>query len=180
MQPSPRLSVATRQLGAVPVHLRPLVPEHDGVSPLQHHEGSVQGLFAEALAFDHLPAQRRQTCAPADGQSPLQLRFDTVHLLVQLPTALVTALVYSVHGGAEEEADGLVDMLLCRDGRQRQLGQRLGDTDDGFKLTNRDGDRRTGVGVELGTVHLFSDGDEVRGEFFSSFGREARGTSTVY
>ena len=40
--------------GPVPVHLRALVPEHDGIAALQHHEGAVEGLLAEALGLDHL------------------------------------------------------------------------------------------------------------------------------
>lgn len=53
-------------------------------------------------------------------------------------------------------------MGLSGDGRQTQLGQRFGNTDDSFKLTNGDGNGRAGVGVEFSTVDLLSDGDKVR------------------
>lgn len=98
-----------------------LVPEDDGVPPLEDHEGPVEALLAVAFALDHLPAQGREAGAPAYGQAALEFRLEARHLLVELAAALVRALVDGVHGTAEEEPDGLVYVLLRRDRRERQL-----------------------------------------------------------
>lgn len=98
-------------------------------------------------------------------------------LLVQLLAALVGALVHGVHGGREEEADGLVDVGLGGDGGQADLGERFGDADDGFELADGDGDGGARVGLEFGGVHLLADGDEVGGEFLGGFSGKVRCTS---
>ena len=60
-----------------------------------------------------------------------------------------------------------------RDGGEGELGEGLGDADDGFELADRDGDAGARVGGQLGRVHLAPDGDEVGREFFAGFGGEA-------
>lgn len=141
--------------------LSALVSKDNRVPPLHVHEGSVHGLLTVALAFDHFAAEGGKAGAPADGQAALQLGLDAVDLVVELAAALVAALVHGVHGGAEEQADGLVDVRLGGNGRQRQFGQGLGDADNGFELTDGDGDGRTRVGLDFGGVNLATDGDKV-------------------
>lgn len=119
-------------LSAIPVNLRSLVPEHNGVLPLEDHKSAIEALLAEALAFDHLAAERCEARAPADGQAPPELSLDTRRFLVQLAATLVRALVHCVHGTAEEEPDRLVDVLLRRDRGEGELGQRLRDAYYGF------------------------------------------------
>jgi hypothetical protein len=70
-------------------------------------------------------------------------------------------------------------MLLSSDGRKGELCEGLSDADDGFELADRDGDRRAGVSFEFAGVDLFSDGDEVGGELFCSFGGEARCAASI-
>lgn len=108
-------------LSTIAVDLRPLIPEHDGIPALQDHEGSVQALFAEAFALDHLAAQGGEAGAPADGQATLELGLDARDFFVELAAALVRPLVDGVHGTAEEEPDGLVDVLLRGHGGEREL-----------------------------------------------------------
>jgi hypothetical protein len=129
--------------------LRALVSEHNRISSLQNHQRPVQRWLAEPLALDHLPPQRSQARAPADRQSALELRLHASHFIIELAATLRAALVDGIHGGAKEETDGLVDVLLCGDGGEGELGEGLGDADNGFELANGDGDGRAGVGLEF-------------------------------
>lgn len=99
-------------LSAVPVHLGTLIPQHDGISPLHKYKGPVERLLAVPLAFHHLPTQRSQTRTPADRETTLELRLEPADLVIELTAALVAALVHGVHRRAEEEADGLLDVIL--------------------------------------------------------------------
>lgn len=65
-------------------------------------------------------------------------------------------------------------MLFCCDVGEGQFGERLADADDGFELTDRNGDRGSEIGSAFRLVNPASDGDEMGGELFGSFGGEAR------
>ena len=65
------------------------------------------------------------------------------------------------------------------DGGEGEFGEGLGNPDDGFQLTNRDGDAGTGVGTDFRGVDLSADGDEVGRELFAGFGGEAGGAASV-
>ena len=69
-------------------------------------------------------------------------------------------------------------MRFCYDRGESQLGQRLGYSDDGFELADRDGDAGPSGGEKFGCVDLFSDGDEIGGEFFGGGGGEAGSASS--
>jgi len=94
------------------------MPEHDGFLVLQSHERAIQGRLTKALAFNQFAAQVRQAGVPADSQPALELGLNTVDLIAELAAALVATLVDSIHGGAEEETNGFVDVLFGGDGRQ--------------------------------------------------------------
>lgn len=68
-------------------------------------------------------------------------------------------------------------MLLGGDGGEAQLGEGLGDADDGLELADCDGDGGAGVCFDFGGVDLFADGDEVGGEFFGGGFAEAGGAT---
>lgn len=68
-------------------------------------------------------------------------------------------------------------MALEADRREGEFGEGLCDADDSFELADGNGDGGAGGGGELGSVDLATDGNEVGGEFFTSFRREARGTT---
>ena len=166
------------RLCAIPVNLRTLVPEHDRIPPLQHHQRPIQRHLAEPLTLHHFPAEGGQAGAPADRETALQLGLDAGRLVVQLPVAArAAALVDGVHGRAQEQADGLVHVLLRGDGGKGKLGERLGDAHNGFELTDGDGNRGARVSFEFGGVHLLADGDEVRGELLGGFGGETGGAA---
>lgn len=60
---------------------------------------------------------------------------------MKLATSLLRdSLLDGVHGGCEEETDGFVDVVFVRDGGEGDFGEGFGDTDDGFELTDGDGD----------------------------------------
>ena len=58
------------------------------------------------------------------------------------------------------------------DGGECEFGEGFGDADDGFELTDCDGDAGTGVGGDFGRMDLPADGDEVGRELFAGFGGE--------
>lgn len=149
-------------LRSVSIHLCTLIPETNGIPSLQDHQGPIQRLLTVSLTIDHLLAQRRQTGAPADGESPLQLCLNAVDFFVELTAALVATLVDCIHGGAQEQTDGFVYVHLGCDSREGEFGEGLSDTDDGFELTDRDGDGGASVSFNLGGMDLPSDGNEVR------------------
>jgi len=57
-----------------------------------------------------------------------------------------------------------------RDGREGELGEGFSDADDGFELTDCDGNGGTRGGGDFGRVYLAADRDEVGGELLASFG----------
>ena len=63
-------------------------------------------------------------------------------------------------------------------GGEGEFGERLRDADYGFELADGDGDAGACGGEHFGGVHLFADGDEVRGELFGGLGGEARCASS--
>lgn len=87
---------------------------------------------------------------------------------------MVAALVDGVHGRAEEESDGFVDMALGGNGGERELGERFGDTYNRFELTDCDWDGGAGVGLDFRGMDLSTNGDEVGGELLGSFSAESR------
>lgn len=160
-----------KNLRSIPVHLRTSGADANGIPALQHQQRAIERLLRVAAAVAKLAPQRRQARAPAEGQPALQLVLDLGHLLHHFLASLTLALGHGIHGRGQEETDGLVHVCFRGNGRQAQLRQGLGDTDDGFQLTHRDGDRRPRVGVELCAVDLLADGDEMRRELLCSFGR---------
>ena len=66
-----------------------------------------------------------------------------------------------------------------RDGAEGEFREGFRDADYGFELADCDGDGGAGRGGDFGRVDLPSDGDEVGGELFASFGGEARGAATM-
>lgn len=70
-------------------------------------------------------------------------------------------------------------MRLVGDWREGELGQRFGDADDGFELTNCDGNGRAEVGCLLGLRNAVADRDEMRGKLLGGGRREARCAATI-
>lgn len=60
-------------------------------------------------------------------------------------------------------------MRLGGNGRERKLGQRLGDTDNGLELTDGDGDGRARVGLNFGSMNLTADGNKVGRQLLCGF-----------
>jgi hypothetical protein len=117
---------------ATPVHHSTTTPELYSLSPDQHLQGAVQSLLAVTLAIDEVSAKRSQTGGETHRQTATKLFLDLVHLLNHLAVAAATesACVAAgrhdgVHGGAEEQADSFIDVLLCRNGRELEFGERF-------------------------------------------------------
>jgi hypothetical protein len=137
-QPSSQMHVDNPQpkpsapLDATPIDLTTTVPNLHRIPPLEHNQSPVQTLLTIAPTIDKLALQRGKAGTPTDGQPAPQLVLDLAHFLHELATALALALGDGVHGGGEEEPDGLVDVRFCRDGGEGEFGERFCDAHDCF------------------------------------------------
>lgn len=117
----------------------PLLQELQDVGPLEHHETPIESVLRVPALRDEKVAQARVRQGAADREAvPLsQLlldRFDFLHELA-LGEAVDVAGLDGVHRRSAEEPDRLVDVRLGDLGPELDLGERLGDTNDGFELT---------------------------------------------
>lgn len=106
--------------------------------PLLHDEQRpLERMLAVALTRNELLDERSVTRAPTNRQSSPDLTLDPLDLLVELTSGKTFDRTGRdcVHGRELEEADGLVDVMRLDDGRERDLGYRLGDSDDGLQLS---------------------------------------------
>lgn len=134
----------------------------------------MQTWLTVAPAIDELPLQGRETRRPPNGQSPPELLLHLADLLHQLFAACSFALAHCIHRGCEEKADGLINMGFAGDRLQLKLGKRLGDTDNGFQLTDSDRNGGASVGAKLRGVDLMANGHEVGRELLDGILGEPR------
>ena len=107
----------------------------------------------------------------------LNLLLDLCNLIIHILANRRATIIYRVHGTRAEKSYGLIDMVLCDDGRKRHFGEGFGDANDGFELADRDGDAGTFVGVLFDLVDLFADFDKVGGKLLGGFVVEMRGAT---
>ncbi len=117
----------------------PLLQELQDVGPLEHHETPIESVLRVPALRDEKVSQTRVRQGPADCKAiPLsELLFDCFDFLHQLALgeAVDVAGLDGVHRRSAEEPDRLVDVRLGDLGAELDLGERLGNTNDGFQLT---------------------------------------------
>lgn len=113
-------------------------------------------MLAVALTRNELLDERSVTRAPTDRQSTPDLTLDPLDLLVELTSGKTLDRTGrdGVHGRELEEANGLVNVVRLNDGRESDLGYRLGDSDDGLQLS---AGRGWSASVEVWSPRLASD-----------------------
>lgn len=113
-----------------------LAREADDLALLHDEERALERVLRVALARDEFLDERGVARRPADRQPPADLALDALDLLVELAPrqALDRAGRDGVHRRELEQPDRLVDVVRQDDGRERDLGDRLGDADDGLEL----------------------------------------------
>jgi hypothetical protein len=116
-----------------------LAREADDLALLHDKEGALERVLGVALARDKLLDERAVAGRPANRQPTPHLALDPLDLLVKLTSGetLDRAGRDGVHRRVLEESDRLVDVVREDDGRERDLGYRLGDADDGLELPGR-------------------------------------------
>ena len=100
-----------------------------------------------ALLRHKLANQALVARAPADGQPPLNLLLDLVHLFIKGSSreTVCRACRDGVHSREFEQADGFLDVVVSDDGREGQFRQGFRYTDDGLELTKINDVRRSVV-----------------------------------
>lgn len=68
-------------------------------------------------------------------------------------------------------------MFLCRNRLERQLRERFRYADDGFELSNGNGDGGALICVNLNLMDFLADADKVTAQLLRSVGGETRGTA---
>ena len=116
----------------MPVNLGPPRPNLYSISPLKNHQGPIESLLGIPSPFNEFTTKSSQTRTPANGQPTLELVFDFADFLHHLLATLAFALGDGVHGRCKEESDGFIDVGFCSNWGERQLGEGLGNTDNGF------------------------------------------------
>jgi hypothetical protein len=114
------------------MHNSATAPELHRFSPHEDLQRAVESLLAVTLAIDKVSAQSGQTGSETHGQTTAKFLLNLVHFLDQFAVAaaaesarVTTGRHDGVHGGAKEQADGFIDVLLCCDGREFELGERF-------------------------------------------------------
>ena len=114
-----------------------LLPRKPNNLPLlQHEQRPLERMARVPLLRDELAHEALVARAPPDRQPPADLLLDSAHLLIEgsAREPVGRARGDGVHGRELEEADRLVDVVVLHDGRERELGEGLGDADDRFEL----------------------------------------------
>ena len=122
-----------------------------------------------------LPPQSPQTRTPPNRQPPSQLLLYLPHLFHQLPISSQSCprcplpVAHRIHRASQEQPYRFVNVRFVCDGRQSEFCEGLSDANDGFELTDCDGDGATHICIFLGERDAVANGDEVGGQLFGGF-----------
>lgn len=107
----------------------------------------------------------------------LQLLLNLSDPIIHIPPHIPPTIIHCIHCTRREKTNRFIDMLFINGGGECHFGERFTDSDNGFELSDCDGDAGPFVGILFYLMDLTTDLDEVRGEHFGGFVVETRCTT---